>query len=724
LAIQFIFLILATFYNLSLPIYEAPDEYAHFINANWLAKGRGLPDLERDLGQASHEIGQPPLYYALLAPFVAAINTDDMRVISPVNPHYLDDGGTNAHYHTPAERFPYRGTALAVHLARFVSTLMATFTIAATYGLARLIIPGQATLAAALVAFNPQFIFISGAISNDTLVAALSALTLLMLVWILISDGVKRWHYVLLGALWGLSVLAKVNALGLGAVIALGLLLRARRQRSWPEFVKGGLAVALGLAAIAGWWFLRNWLLYGHPLAWSQFLAANSGLLREGLLPWVETLRYATFLSKSYWAVFAYGIRAPSLFYQLVDVLMLLALAGLVLWLVLKRYRSMSRRQIGAIALLALWSLIVFVSLTFWMRQARATNQGRLMFPALSSLTVLLALGLANLGRRWPGLVLVTLLAAWAVALPIVAIRPVFEQPEPLPAGAEIPNPVDVRFGEDIRLLGYELQDAVIAPGEAPELTLYWQGLRPISESYVVRLRAIDPAGREIAELDTIPYQVRYRTPEWLPGQVFVDTYRLSPLQSQGESERASVMVSLYPVGRWKEELPVNLAEGSIGDSFTVAHFKVASSETQIFSPEQPADTTFEQRFRLFGYDLPNSIRAGQPFTTTLYWESLAPDGRDYTVFVHLYDESGQLVAQADSPPQNNNYPTSYWSAGETIADPHQFDALAEVSAGNYKVVVGLYDPLSGRRLAAFQADGRQWLDDSVSLGEIKGAGG
>lgn len=714
LAIQFIFIALATLYNLSLPIYEAPDEHAHFIYINWLAEGHGLPDLERDLDQSSHEIGQPPLYYALLAPFVAPIDTSDQETSAPANPYFREDGTVHANYHLPAERFPYHGTALAVHLARFLSTLIATVAIAATYGLARLIIPGQATLAAALVAFNPQFIFISAAISNDTLVTALSALVLLLLVWMVISGDVKGWRYVLLGSLWGLAVLAKVSALGLGLVIALGLFLRARRHGSWREFISEGLAVTSGLAATAGWWFLGNWQRYGHPLAWPQFLYANRSLLRAEPLSWPDTVGFAAFLRKSYWALFAYGIPAPELFYLLVNSLTVLAVIGLFLWLLRRRYRSMSRRRIVAIALLAFWSLVVFVSLMSWMRQVRETNQGRLLFPAISSLAILIALGLANLGRRWPGLVLVTLLAAWAAALPLLVIRPEFDQPDLLPATASIPNPVDVRFGQDIKLLGYEIGNAVVAPGEALELTLYWQAEQPISESYLIHIVALDSAGRQIAALVTFPYQGRYHTPEWQPGQAFADTYRLSPIQSRGAPERASVMVSLYQVG-WGP-LPVSLAEGAVGNIFTVAHFKVAGSETQTLVPQQPADTTFDGLFGLVGYDPPDSIRASQPFSTTLYWESLAPDGQDYTVFVHLYDSTGQLVAQADSLPLNNNYPTSYWSAGEMIADPHTFNGLEEVDPGGYTLVVGLYDPLDGRRLAAYQADGARWLDDAVSL--------
>jgi hypothetical protein len=513
--------------------------------------------------------------------------------------------------------------------------------------------------------------------------------------------------------------LAKASALGLGLVIALGLLTKARWQRSWAELIKGSLTVALGLAAVVGWWFLRNWMLYDHPLAWSQFLEVNRGLVRLEPLAWADTFGLIGFLRKSYWAMFAHGIHSPAPFYWLVNAIMLLALLGLVLWLILKRYRRMTRQQIASIALLALWSLVALVLLMNWTRQVSAGNQGRLLFPAASSMAVLMALGLANLGRRWPGLVLVSALAVWAAALPLLVTRPAFEQPQLLPLMTEIPNPVDVRYDQEIALLGYELEDREVAPGERLELTLYWQALQPMSESYAIRLSALDSTGRRVAELDAAPYRERYQTPVWQLGQIFAETYRLPPIKGPITPGVGSVEVRLYPLGRPKENLPVSLTEGPIGDAFAIAYFKIPSTEPQVLSPEHPADTTFDDRFRLIGYDLPESIGAGQPITTTLYWESLAPDGRDYTVFIHVYDEMGQLVAQADGAPQNGDNPTSLWSAGEMIEDPHHVKGPANVTAESYQVAVGLYDPYSGRRLAAYRSDGAQWPDGVVALGGI-----
>jgi len=68
-------------------------------------------------------------------------------------------------------------------------------------------------------------------------------------------------------------------------------------------------------------------------------------------------------------------------------------------------------------------------------------------------------------------------------------------------------------------------------------------------------------------------------------------------------------------------------------------------------------------------------------------------------VFIHLLDDQDNLVGQGDGPPLDNWYPTSFWAAGESLADPHLLHIPAEVKPGSYRIVVGLYDPATGRRL-------------------------
>ena len=144
-----LFCSLALVNNLSTPLFEAPDEFDHFSYAHWLATGHRLPHIVEDRGQVG-EIWQPPLYYALVAPLLAVLDTGDWQTVAPFNPHWPQGGGATAHYHTAAEAFPYRQTALAVHLARVVSTALGCLTIWATYRIAQTIAPRYGLLAAAM----------------------------------------------------------------------------------------------------------------------------------------------------------------------------------------------------------------------------------------------------------------------------------------------------------------------------------------------------------------------------------------------------------------------------------------------------------------------------------------------------------------------------------------------------------------------------------------------
>ena len=59
--------------------------------------------------------------------------------------------------------------------------------------------------------------------------------------------------------------------------------------------------------------------------------------------------------------------------------------------------------------------------------------------------------------------------------------------------------------------------------------------------------------------------------------------------------------------------------------------------------------------------------------------------------------------AQADGPPLDGWYPTSWWAAGEWVSDEHLFAIPTGTPPGTYQLVTGLYDPLSGQRLGEEQ---------------------
>jgi hypothetical protein len=102
----------------------------------------------------------------------------------------------------------------------------------------------------------------------------------------------------------------------------------------------------------------------------------------------------------------------------------------------------------------------------------------------------------------------------------------------------------------------------------------------------------------------------------------------------------------------------------------------------------------------LEGYDLSTTQpHPGDSLTLTLYWASAGPLASDYTVFVQLVDDAGQIVAQGDGPPRAGRYPTSAWGPEESFDDPHTLQLPIELAPGNYYLLVGLYNPQDNMRL-------------------------
>ncbi len=72
---------------------------------------------------------------------------------------------------------------------------------------------------------------------------------------------------------------------------------------------------------------------------------------------------------------------------------------------------------------------------------------------------------------------------------------------------------------------------------------------------------------------------------------------------------------------------------------------------------------------------------------------------RPYTVFNHLLNEQGELVAQQDNWPVNGQWPPTCWQAGETVVDHYTIPLPDDLPPGVYTLLTGWYDAADGRRL-------------------------
>ena len=88
----------------------------------------------------------------------------------------------------------------------------------------------------------------------------------------------------------------------------------------------------------------------------------------------------------------------------------------------------------------------------------------------------------------------------------------------------------------------------------------------------------------------------------------------------------------------------------------------------------------------------------------------------DYTVFIHLLDESQQLLAQKDKPPLKGAVPTTSWKAGQIITDIYQLTVRADAHPTTGHIVIGMYNSLTGERMPLYDNHGNHLTNDMLVL--------
>jgi hypothetical protein len=81
-----------------------------------------------------------------------------------------------------------------------------------------------------------------------------------------------------------------------------------------------------------------------------------------------------------------------------------------------------------------------------------------------------------------------------------------------------------------------------------------------------------------------------------------------------------------------------------------------------------------------------------------LQWQALRQVNHDYTVFVHVVDNSGKSWGGEDTKPQNGGLPTLQWDVGRVISDTHTVQIDLAGPPEGYHLEVGLYTSTNGER--------------------------
>jgi hypothetical protein len=725
--ILIVFTGLGVLYSIVVPPFEASDELWHYPMVKYIADHWSLPVQVPGVETPWRQEGsQPPLYYFLMAIATSWIDTSDMETVRHLNPHVdngvaMPDGNVNLVVHHPArEAFPWQGTILALHIIRFLSVLMGAGSVYLTFRIARIVFPLHPELAlgaAAIHAFTPMFIFISGSVNNDNLAILLCNLALLMILKLADHEAGAAAQIPLVSCLFtgvvlGLAALTKLGWPALTVLTALVITVRALRRRSWREFLSGGVATALPLVCIAGWWYWRNFRLYGDWLGLNVFklILGTREVPADLAQLWRERYSFAA----GYWGNFGgLNVPMPTPVYGALNFVASVAAIGLLPALI--KLRASVRRFPCTICLL--WGLGVLLPWALSWARDTWSSQGRLVFSAISTWSLLLAVGLGGwLTRRLRPAVLLAcavFLLALALVAPFAWIRPAYSLPERL-TDVNVPYPLEVAFGEVLRLRGYDLEATTVQPGGQVAVTLYWEAIAPADRDYTVFVHLLGEGDLLVAQRDTFPGLGRFSA-TWLePGYAWSDRYVLQIPRTAYTPDVARLEVGLYDRGSG-----VRLPTSSGADNVRFGRVEVLPIPGDF---PHPIFINFGDQMALSGYELGQRVvRPAETIELVLYWQALRPMDTDYNISVQVIDSAWRKAAQRDGWPVDGTVPTSTWKPGQPVTDGYTLPVAADALPGVYEVRVIVYQLRDGRivHLPTVPEDGRMQAT-SVSLTTVR----
>jgi 4-amino-4-deoxy-L-arabinose transferase-like glycosyltransferase len=725
------FVLVAFTYSVANPLHEATDELRHYRFVRTIVETGRLPvqGQEACRSQSHH----PPLIYLLGAAATFWVDTGrDVCQSPPTNPfwgyRYADVGtdNKNLYLHSPDESFPWYGEALAAHIVRGLNVLIGAGVVLLTWATGRAIWPEKTALAlggAAFVAFNPMFLYMSGAINNDVIAALSGAAVLYGCVRLLRDPAGLSWRWgVVLGTLYGLALMSKFNMAAVLLLIGVAVTWTARQKKQWREWWQVNIVIVVTAGLLVGWWFVRNQLLYGEPTGF-QILTELWGA-RDPVESLPVAISELPYLWTTLWGRFGFGqIPLPELAYDGLRWLVAIGLLGVLLPLVRRELRE---TPFAYLLLLVLTVLLNFGVVFNYMLVSPAGAMGRFFFPGLPALSLLIFYGLYLWGRlvvpgpeqRWlPGL-------AWGANLIMLALAlialfgfvvPAYARPDSF-TDADVPNPVNAQFDGLVNLRGYGLNTTEIRPGDMLELDLFWEVTARPPGDFLLFVHLIDENSLLITQRDTHPGLGKFPSSQWQPGDRFQETIRLPIPETAYTPNMATLSIGLYaPTYR----LGITGPDGAgWGDALPLETIALQPLPGDLPNTQRQ---NFNNEIMLRGYEYDQGVlRPGDVLAVTLYWQALADNLPDYEVQVQLMDPQNPVgpLSRADTRPQDGARPTDTWVTGEEVPDSHRLSIPADLPAGAYEIHIALLDAETGRRQNIVAEDGH-WINNHLILAPV-----
>ena len=277
----------------------------------------------------------------------------------------------------------------------------------------------------------------------------------------------------------------------------------------------------------------------------------------------------------------------------------------------------------------------------------------------------------------------------------------------PMPAHRAPMHLVEMNFHNTLTLWGYEIPGTTFTPGETLAFATHIQSLYPPPVSVSWRVELVDHAQRVVSRVEAEPFGGKYPLQRWPPGKYALEEWRI-PVPSHLAPGYYDLRMALFRRvdGELLDAIPIyasSMAEWKLYAPLARIKIPLPPPSADALRAAKPLDARVGETFTLSHYAVTLDRATGR-VRVTLYWRCVAPNTADYTVFVHLLDASGAIVAQHDAPPRRGTYPTSIWEVGETITDEYELTIPAGARAP-FTLAIGMYAPLTQQRLPIGASD-------------------
>ncbi len=277
--------------------------------------------------------------------------------------------------------------------------------------------------------------------------------------------------------------------------------------------------------------------------------------------------------------------------------------------------------------------------------------------------------------------------------------------------GALAEQPAGQSFGGRLQLTGAALGATPVETGAGVlPVELRWRITGSLGPSYSVRLRLADSQGRTWAQRDSAPAAASDPFEQWTPGSDHTDRHALL-IPAGTPPGRYSLRLSVYSQ-KAGDSLTITAADGpTIGPELMLGNVTVIASPfrppTAALGMGQATTITFGgDEVTLRGFTLPSgNARPGDMIPVSLYWQATSARRAAFVAFIQMQDATGKPWALVETPDLGSGYTLDRMAPGETVHSQYGLLLPATIPDGEYRLAVGLLDPVTRQRLKAGAGD-------------------